>query len=57
MFFRLGPIKIGYDKKNFKLNKKKLYQVIRSGIKILFIPNPNQPIEDNITKKRNDQNL
>lgn len=48
--FNLKYIKINY--KNFKLDKKKLYKLINSKkIKILFIPNPNQPIEDNISYK------
>ncbi len=44
--FKTKLIKINYDE-NFKLNKKKLFKVIKeSNIKALFIPNPNQPIED-----------
>ncbi len=48
--FKTKIIKIGY--KNFKLNREKLFQVIKKRkIKILFLPNPNQPIEDNISLK------
>ena len=48
--FKTKIFKIGY--KNFKLEKKVLYKSIKLGkIKILFIPNPNQPIEDNISFK------
>ncbi len=48
--FKTKIINIGY--KNFKLEKKLLYKIISDGkIKILFIPNPNQPIEDNISLK------
>lgn len=48
--FKTKIINIGY--KNFKLEKKLLYKIINSGkIKVLFIPNPNQPIEDNISYK------
>ena len=48
--FKTKLIRIGYKK--FKLDKKELFKIIRtSGIKILFIPNPNQPIEDNLNSK------
>ena len=48
--FKTKILSIGY--KNFKLEKKLLYKIINDGkIKILFIPNPNQPIEDNISLK------
>lgn len=48
--FRTKLIKIDY--KNFKINRRKLYQVINDGvIKVLFLPNPNQPIEDNLSLK------
>ena len=43
-------IRIGY--KNFKLDKQKLLNVIKySQVKIIFLPNPNQPIEDNLSTK------
>lgn len=46
--FNTKLIRIGYKK--FKLDQKKLFKVIKnSGIRILFIPNPNQPIEDNLS--------
>ena len=48
--FNLNLISIPYDK-NFKLDKAKLIKTIKSGIKVLFIPNPNQPIEDNLSLK------
>ena len=39
--------RVGY--KNFRLNRSQLYELINSGrIKILFLPNPNQPIENKI---------
>ena len=38
---------IGYNIENFKLDKEKLFQSL-SSIKVLFIPNPNQPVEDNL---------
>ena len=48
--FKTKIISVGY--KNFKLEKNLLYEIINTGkIKILFIPNPNQPIEDNISFK------
>ena len=48
--FKTKLFKINYNK--FKLNKKKLFSLIKnSGIKIIFIPNPNQPIEDNLSIK------
>lgn len=47
--FKCKALEISYDYKNFKLNKKDIYAVIEKGIKILFLPNPNQPIEDNIS--------
>ena len=37
---------VGYNIENFKLDKEKLFQSL-SSIKVLFIPNPNQPVEDN----------
>ncbi len=48
--FKTKLVKIGY--KNFKLDKEKLFKIIKSKkIKILFIPNPNQPIEDIVSYK------
>ena len=48
--FQTKLFKIGY--KNFKLDKKSLFKTIKTKkIKILFIPNPNQPIEDIISLK------
>lgn len=48
--FKTKLVKINYN--NFKLDRKKLFKLISySNIKILFIPNPNQPIEDNLTIK------
>ena len=37
---------VGYNIENFKLDKEKLFRSL-SSIKVLFIPNPNQPVEDN----------
>ncbi len=46
--FKTKIIKIGY--KNFKLEKEEIYKIIKKGkIRILFLPNPNQPIEDNLS--------
>lgn len=46
--FKTNLIKIGY--KNFKLDKKKLlFTIKKKNISILFLPNPNQPIEDNLS--------
>ena len=46
--YKVNAFKIKYNE-NFKLDKKKLYDTIKKGSKILFIPNPNQPIEDTLT--------
>ena len=45
--YKVNAFKIKYNE-NFKLDKKKLYDTIKKGSKILFIPNPNQPIEDSL---------
>ena len=37
---------IGYNISNFKIDRKSLFEALDE-IKLLFIPNPNQPIEDN----------
>ena len=48
--FKTKLIKIGYNK-DYKLNRKQLIDIINhKNIKVLFIPNPNQPIEDIISK-------
>lgn len=48
--FQTKIIKICY--KNFKLDKEQFYKTIKKAeIDILFIPNPNQPIEDNFSLK------
>ncbi len=48
--FKTKLIKIGYNK-DYKLNRKQLTDIInRKNIKVLFIPNPTQPIEDIISK-------
>ena len=41
---------IGYDYQNFKLDRRKLRHSL-SEVSILFIPNPNQPVEDNLDLK------
>jgi len=46
--YNIKLLKISYDKDNYRLNKKELFSSI-SKVKILFIPNPNQPIEDNLS--------
>lgn len=45
--YKINTFKINYNA-NFKLDKKKIYDAVKKGSKILFIPNPNQPIEDNL---------
>jgi histidinol-phosphate aminotransferase len=47
--FGLKPILINYNYNNFKLRSDEIYKAVKSGIKILFLPNPNQPIEDNLS--------
>ena len=47
--FRTRFIKVTYDSKTFKLNMNDLIHKIKLKPKILFLPNPNQPIEDNLT--------
>lgn len=49
--FKVKLLSVSYNK-DFKLNNRKLINVIKSGIKVLFIPNPNQPIEDNLNLKQ-----
>ena len=44
--FKTKISEIPYDYDNPKLNRKKLKQFIDSKQKILFLPNPNQPIDD-----------
>lgn len=46
--FKIKILPIPYDT-DFNLEKKKLFECIKKGIKILFLPNPNQPIEDNLS--------
>lgn len=47
--FKIKLFKINY-KDNFKLNKRELFETInKKKIKILFLPNPNQPVEDIIS--------
>ena len=53
--FKTKIKEIGYDPSTFKLNKKNIFSFIKSSPEIIFLPNPNQPIEDplsikNITK-------
>lgn len=48
--FQTKIVRIHY--KNFRLDKEQFYKTINKGkIGILFIPNPNQPIEDNFSLK------
>jgi len=42
---------IQYDPKSLKLDRKKLFKFLKKKPRILFLPNPNQPIEDNLTLK------
>ncbi len=41
---------VTYDLETFRLNKEKLFKII-SKVSLIFIPNPNQPIEDNINNE------
>jgi histidinol-phosphate aminotransferase len=41
--------KVTYDPKSFRLNRRDLIAQIKKKPKILFLPNPNQPIEDNLS--------
>jgi len=47
--FRTKFIKVDYDYDNFKLKVEDLFKKIKKKPKILFLPNPNQPIEDNFS--------
>ena len=44
--FKTKFIKINYNLKSLKLNKKELEKQINKKPRILILPNPNQPIED-----------
>ena len=46
---------ITYDPKTFKLKINNLISEIKKGPKILFLPNPNQPIEDNLSYQQLDK--
>lgn len=46
--YNCNLVEIGYDFKSFKLNKDFLFDKLKE-IELLFIPNPNQPIEDNLS--------
>ena len=46
--FECNLLEIGYSFKNFKLDIELLFQSLEK-IDLLFIPNPNQPIEDNLS--------
>lgn len=48
--YKINAFKITYNQ-DFRLNKKKIYESVKKGSKIIFIPNPNQPIEDNLSIK------
>ena len=45
--FKVKKIKIGYDSK-YKINTKQLNNFFKKKPKILFFPNPNQPIESSV---------
>jgi len=49
--FRTKLKEIKYDDLTFKLNKKDLLNYIKSSPDIVFLPNPNQPIEDPLDLK------
>ncbi len=44
--FKTRFVKISYNTKSFKLDKKRLEIEIKKKPKLLILPNPNQPIED-----------
>ena len=44
--FQIKLKEIKYDNLTFKLDKKSLFAYIKSSPQIIFLPNPNQPIED-----------
>ncbi len=48
--FKLKLFRISYNK-DYKINQKSLNQFFKKKPKILFLPNPNQPIEDTISYK------
>ena len=46
--FQTKLVEVGYDSKNRKLIWNDLIQCVKEKPAILFLPNPNQPIEDNL---------
>ena len=48
--FKVKKVRIGYDN-NYKINNKQFDKFLKSRPKILFFPNPNQPIESSINLK------
>ena len=53
--FKTKIITITYDPKTFKLKLNDLINEIKKKPKILFLPNPNQPIEDNLSYRQLDK--
>ncbi len=53
--FRTRFMKVTYNAVTFKLNINDLIYKIKQKPKILFLPNPNQPIEDNLTYSQLDK--
>ena len=48
--FKVNKVRIGYDV-NYKINYKQFDKFLKSKPRILFFPNPNQPIESSINLK------
>ena len=53
--FHTKPLRINFDTK-FKLNLKKSEVFLKKKPKIFFLPNPNSPIEGELTKKEKNDN-
>ena len=52
--FKTKLIKVNFDK-NFKINMKSLDLILKKNIRVIFLPNPNQPIENYYNPKKLDQ--
>ena len=48
--FKVKKVRIGYDV-NYNINYKQFDKFLKSKPRILFLPNPNQPIESSINLK------
>ena len=52
--FKTKLIKVNFDK-NFKIDLKSLDLILKKNIRVIFLPNPNQPIENYYNLKKLDQ--